>query len=361
MGGLLNVDGTLYGTTFYGGTAGVYGHGTVYSITPSGAEVVLYRFAGSPSDGGNPSSNLINVGGTLYGTTKNGGKHNKGTVFSITPSGTERMLHSFGGSSDGTYPSAALLDVGGTLYGTTAGGGSGPCKYYFPTVPGCGTVFSITTGGTEKVLYSFKGDPDDGAYPVAPLISVNGTLYGTTFLGDSAKCLNVSPGCGTVFAITTSGSETVLHRFGGKRDGTNPAAGLIDVKGTLYGTTEQGGVLGGFGGGTVFTITTAGKLTVLHRFDSSNDGRLPMAAMSNVHGTLYGTTYEGGGSGLGTVFAVTASGKEAVLHRFSDRHAFHPSSGLADLNGTLYGTTPQGDVSGGRGDDEYGTVFSIAP
>ena len=154
------------------------------------------------------------------------------------------MLHSFGpyGSEDGVYPTAGLIDVNGTLYGTTGGGGAS-CS----SSGGCGTVFSVTTSGKETVLYSFAGEPD-GEFPVAGLLNVKGTLYGTTADG-GARC---SPrGCGTVFAITLSGAETVLHTFR-RIDGEYPAASLIDVNGTLYGTTVYGGA---DGGGTVFSLS----------------------------------------------------------------------------------------------------------
>ena len=61
-------------------------------------------FPGHP-DGANPAAPLIDVNGTLYGTTSSGGTHKAGTVFSITPSGTLTVLHSFkGGSGDGYGP-----------------------------------------------------------------------------------------------------------------------------------------------------------------------------------------------------------------------------------------------------------------
>ena len=55
----------------------------VFNITTSGAESVLYRFAGH-SDGANPNAGLTNVGGTLYGTTLYGGASGEGTVFSLS-------------------------------------------------------------------------------------------------------------------------------------------------------------------------------------------------------------------------------------------------------------------------------------
>ncbi|MGA9944519.1 MAG: choice-of-anchor tandem repeat GloVer-containing protein [Candidatus Cybelea sp.] len=296
--GLLNVNGTLYGTTTFGGDyscgAGE-GCGTVYSISTSGTEKVLYAFKGA-SDGTYPIGGLINVSGTLYGTTSGGGTYGQGTVFSVTTSRQETVLHSFAYPPvDGENPETSLVDVNGTLYGTTNYGGAG---LYF------GTIFSISTSGTEKVLYSFAGG-SDGAHPGASVIDVNGTLYGTTSYGGSGCFTShgLYSGCGTVFAVTTSGQETVLHRFGGSGDGATPIAGLIDVNGALYGTTFNGGA---YSGGTVYGISTSGGETTLYSFGGKpGDGDAPLASLLNVNGTLYGTTNYGGRHGHGTVFTLT--------------------------------------------------------
>ena len=185
---VLDVNGVLYGTTFLGGTHDL---GTVFSVTASGKERVLYSFAGSP-DGADPFGNLIDVNGTLYGTTTGGGTDKHGTVFSITTSGEERVLHSFLGSPDGAVPYGGVIAVNGMLYGVTTEGGSN----YSPI--GYGTVYSISmTGKNERVLYSFAGKPD-AEVPYGSLIDVDGTLYGTTYLGGSGPC---EFGCGAVFAL----------------------------------------------------------------------------------------------------------------------------------------------------------------
>jgi uncharacterized repeat protein (TIGR03803 family) len=242
------VNGALYGTTIVGGVSCVSdggGCGTVFSITPGGKEKVVYSFRGG-TDGALPGgAGLIDVTGTLYGTTRYGGAYSThfvgsaGTVFTITPSGKEKVLHSFGSGTDGIEPQSGLIEVNGTLYGTTYSGGSGHCGTF-----GCGTVFSITPSGRETVLHSFSGP--DGHEPMTALLNVNGTLYGTTNSGGAH-------GFGTVFSMTLSGDETVLYSFGGSgQDGLFPESGVIDVNGTLYGTTWWGGATNG---GTVFSIT----------------------------------------------------------------------------------------------------------
>ncbi|HEV2270232.1 MAG TPA: choice-of-anchor tandem repeat GloVer-containing protein [Steroidobacteraceae bacterium] len=178
-------DGNYYGTTNSGGSAN---KGTVFKITPSGAETLLYTFTGG-SDGGNPQNPLIQGSdGNFYGTTTAGGAHGDGAVFEITPSGTETVVYSFaGGTGDGSDPAAGLLQASdGNFYGTTNQGGSN----------GDGTVFEVTAAGVETVIYSFAGGASDGAAPSASLIEgSDGKLYGTTSAGGPN-------GYGTVFTVT---------------------------------------------------------------------------------------------------------------------------------------------------------------
>ncbi|HEY6486724.1 MAG TPA: choice-of-anchor tandem repeat GloVer-containing protein [Candidatus Cybelea sp.] len=295
---LIEGAGAFYGTTVHGGSASCY-CGTVFKLTLSGAETVLYSFTGKP-DGYGPDAGLLDLNGTLYGTTINGGAYGDGTVFAIAPSGTEIVLHSFTGKPDGAHPYAGLTNVDGTLYGTTTKGGAN-CG----SSGGCGTVFTISPSGSESVLYSFKGSPGDGNYPTQEvLLDVSGTLYGTTKRGGTNDR-------GTVFSMTTSGAEAVLHSFGGSGDGVFPYGGLLDVKGTLYGTTSNGGSgsclrYGDVQGcGTVFETTTSGQETVLHDFDGLRQGRFPYAGLINVNGTLYGTTTAGGSHNAGAVYSLS--------------------------------------------------------
>lgn len=254
----------------------------------------------------------------------------------------ETVIHRFGRRGDGAAPVANLLNVQGTLYGTTISGGGARCYI------GCGTVFRITTDGTESVIHRFTGA--DGESPAASLIDVDGTLYGTTQQGGHGCSDRAERGCGTVFSITTSGKLTVLHRFMDPPDGDFPQASLINVNGTLYGTTVSGGEQNL---GTVFSITRSGQEKVLYSFGGylGRDGASPGSALTNVDGVLYGTA---AGAQGGTVFRVTLSGKEKVVYRFgSHTDDGRGPSGLVNLNGALYGTTVRG------GKDDNGTVFKV--
>jgi uncharacterized repeat protein (TIGR03803 family) len=319
------------------------GFGTVFAITTSGKESLLHSFAGGSADGAYPYAGLLDVSGTLYGTTQSGGAYNGGTLFTIAPTGEETVLHSFGASGDGTDPTAPLIDVNGTLYGTTQYGGvvGSACAQ------GCGVVFSITASGAETVLHAFEGYPNDGAYPAAQLLSLDGTLYGTTRSGGSVLCRGSSAlGCGTVFAIPASGEENVLFSFGAKHDDCCPSSGLINVDGTLYGTTL-------YKFGKVFKISTSGSEHAIHKFKGFN-GAKPFGGLIDVGGSLYGTTARGGKNDRGTVFAVTTSGSETELYAFSGgAQGANPRASLVDVGGKLYGTLSKGGAAG------RGAVFAI--
>lgn len=344
---LVNVGGTLYGTTEFGGAFCEIGCGTVFSVTTGGSEEVIYSFGGGAGEF--PRAALIDVGGTLYGTAVNGGAGGgHGTVFSITPGGTVNVLHAFTGGRDGRHPEASVIDVGGTLYGTTEYGGGGKCR---GSESSCGTVYSVTLDGAEKVLHRF-GRGTDGGHPVAPLIKVKHLLYGTTEDGGAY-------GAGTVFTITPGGTEKVLYSFGSvPNDAADPHDGLVEFNGTLYGTTFRGGLYScdSSSCGTVFSITPSGVEKVLHSFGSGSDGIFPRGSLIHFKGALYGTTSSGGAHGDGTIFSMTPSGTEKVVYSFGSvpNDGVFPDAGLINVGGTLYGTTS----SGGKHD---GTVFAITP
>jgi uncharacterized repeat protein (TIGR03803 family) len=292
---LINVNGTLYGTAgFGGGGCGGSGCGTVFKLA-SGSVTVLHSFT-TGGDGTYPFASLVSMGGKLYGTTQYGGASNNGTIFSIDiSSGVETVEYSFQGGNDGAQSIAGLTKIQGVLYGTTLQGGSG----------GNGTVFSFDPAtSTHTVLHAFSGTTD-GAHPYAGVINVGGTLYGATRFGGTG--CSGSGGCGALFTVDpSSGAESVVYSFSGS-DGANPLASLVNVGGTLYGTTVAGGFsVSSSTYGTIYSFDpSTGTETVLHSFGSGSDGREPRTTLINVGGTLYGTTAAGGTATYGTVFAYT--------------------------------------------------------
>ena len=134
----------------------------MFKVTPAGQESVLYSFGSQSGDGTHPYAGLIlDKKGNLYGTTTSGGATNNGTVFKITPAGTETVLYSFAphyGDGDGWFPYGGLvMDARGNLYGTTVGG-----------VKHGGTIFKLTRAGRETVVYNLGSQPVDGPSPMRP-------------------------------------------------------------------------------------------------------------------------------------------------------------------------------------------------
>ncbi|HEV2177401.1 MAG TPA: choice-of-anchor tandem repeat GloVer-containing protein [Terriglobia bacterium] len=347
-GGLVeDASSNLFGTTYYGGTSG---KGTVFEVTTTGVESVLYSFTGG-ADGGYPAAGLVlDSNGNFFGTAVGGGTGGQGVVFKVTTAGVESVLYNFTGGADGGYPEAGLVeDSAGNLYGTTFNGGSN----------GQGTVFEVTPAGVETVLYSFAGPTADGSGPAAGLArDTAGNLYGTTLNGGVF-------GDGVVFKLTSGGVETILHSFtGAPGDGSGPAAGVIlDSAGNLFGTTNAGGAMGN---GVVFKITPAGVESLLFSFDGHLGGRDPSSGMvEDSLGNLYGTTEFGGNvmcqfSLCGLIFELSPTGKETVLHNLagSPSDGANPYSGSSlfrDSTGNLYGTTFKG------GESNCGTVYKLLP
>jgi uncharacterized repeat protein (TIGR03803 family) len=264
-----------------------------------------------------------------------------------------KNLLSFDGT-DGASPYYVNLvqGVDGQLYGTT----------YTMGPNGYGTVFKITTGGSLTTLYSFcaLASCADGANPEAGLVlDPNGSFYGTTSSGGN----NVA---GTIFKITSTGKLTTLYHFcemSGCTDGANPESGLLLAgNGILYGTTVYGG---SNNLGTVFSLTAAGKYTLLHSFNGA-DGAGPVGAtlVQGANGNFYGTTTYGGldncPSSCGTIFKITPGGKFTSLYSFCAQSGcpdgYSPYAGLVlASDGNFYGTTALGGNSG------VGTVFQFTP
>jgi uncharacterized repeat protein (TIGR03803 family) len=354
------------------------GCGAVFELTPPAEQngvwtaTVLYSFTNENGDGTNPIAGVVVGGdGTLYGTTWGGGSAGFGTVFALSPPAqagghwTERILHSFRTirHGDGAYPYAPLaIGANGELYGTTEGGSYGKnsgsvfaltppaaaggdwietdlhlfpagispdgcCPYagvtigkdgkLYGTAPYSSTVFQLTPSGIPGTpwIHTVIDYLKSGGFPEGNLaLGKNGALYGTAYDGgDTTNCVPPVVGCGAVFELqppATAGAawtETTIHQFaGGSSDGANPTAGVIvGDGGALYGTTTDGP-------GTVFRFSppeTEGGTwaeAILHRFTGKGgDGGAPVAPLVfGRNGLLYGTAESGGAYGFGTVYRI---------------------------------------------------------
>ena len=331
---LLVTNNEVYGTTSSGG---INGNGTIFSMDVNGSNfMVLHTFSmesGSPStndDGAAVDCGLLISGSTLYGAAQYGGRGGWGIIFSLSTNGTNfTVLHAFTNQPDGAWPEGNLLLAGGTLYGTTDAGGSG-------LGVGCGTVFSVSTNGTNfKVLHAFTNSPD-GLNPVTGLALFNGRLYGTTRLGGTN-------GYGSVFSINTNGTTyTRLHSFTNNAGGYYPESDLVILSNKLYGTAFGGGTNNN---GVVFTMGTNGaNYATLHLFTNTPDGSGPFGVLAVSGDTLYGMTVNGGTNGTGAIFTINTNGNyEIVLHSYTYLFdGFFPIGGPVLAGHTLYASSSQG-------------------
>jgi uncharacterized repeat protein (TIGR03803 family) len=240
-------DGSLYGTTIYGGGYDGFGYcfdygcGTVFKITPAGTMTKLYSFCASltdRSDGALPDAGLVQgTDGNFYGTTSAGGAPpaRGGTVFKITPTGTRTTLYSFCAQSsctDGYAPTDLVQATDGNFYGTTYYGGA---SYYD------GTVFKITPTGTLTTLHSF--DVSSGSTLIQ---ATGGAFYGMTTYGGTYNA-------GTVFTLSV-GLGPFLE--------TQPASGKAGVGVKLLGTNLTGATSVTFNGtAATFTVVSPSLIT----------------------------------------------------------------------------------------------------
>jgi uncharacterized repeat protein (TIGR03803 family) len=368
---LTELGGKLYGTTSEGGIGDcIDGCGTIFSLDPAtSSETVLYSFQGTQQV--QPGS-MLGTGGRLFGTTFAGGQRGAGSLFSFgVQNGEFTTLYSFCNlfnCSDGVDPFSGLLDWKGTIYGTGMGGSFGD-----------GVVFSFNpTTDVETSIYSFCPNFSclNRVYnPVGGLTRIKREMFGLTELGGK-YCNNTIPTCGAVFKINpATGKEATLYEFCRRKnctDGAGPVGTMIAWKDMLYGVTEYGGndsCSGVLSCGTVFSINPAtGAETVLHAFAGSGDGFGPLAGLVELNGTLYGTTALGGANNAGAVYSVNpTTGAEAVIYSFCSQQncadGNTPQASLVSVNGTLYGTTLFGGVATCNEVAPYGcgAVFAITP
>jgi uncharacterized repeat protein (TIGR03803 family) len=341
-----DADGNLFGTTTLDGVD----DGTVFKVDAAGHESVLFNFNGFVT-GSDPACTLIlDAAGNLYGTAQQG-PGGAGVVFRLDQNGNQEILHAFQGGFNleaGVPAGGVIMDQAGNLYGATVAGGLGP-------FPGFGTVYRIDPTGKFTVLYKFQGK-SDGANPEGSLVrDAAGNLYGAAPALDSGGTIR-----GTVFKLAPNGTLTVLHTFTGGSDGSRPHGDLLmDSAGNLFGSASAGG---DSGKGTVFEIAKNGTFTRLYSFVGASDGATPNGGLvQDPDGNLYGTTANGPRKlSLGTLFKLSPAHTLTVLHTFKGlEDGASPVAGLIrDSAGTLYGTAVKNfllqRVQGG-------SVFKIKP
>jgi uncharacterized repeat protein (TIGR03803 family) len=282
-GGLFeDILGNLYGTTALGG---VKGDGTIFKLASGSPTVQTLASFDNGSDGGQPNSGLfVDSFGDLIGTASAGGASKLGTLF-ILPNGGSTIFALAAFTRGIGTPSGDLIeDSSGNFFGTTVNGGAN----------NAGSIFELASGSTSlTLLASFSAA--NGASPMAHGLveDSNGNLFGTT-QGGGAN------GDGSVFKLA-QGSHTIttLASFN-MTNGAKPTGLIADGNDNLFGTTQQGGANGD---GTVFELASGSNtITTLVSLSSSTGTQPSGSLIMDSRGNLFGTTQQGGANGAGTVF-----------------------------------------------------------
>ena len=323
-------------------------------------------------------TSLYGRNGMLYGTTAEGGANHGGLLFEITPEGAETTLYSMPPFTGKQTGATSALPVLGNYYitsnrdiftvnaqgvqtgvfkpaGTTAQAFSQLIKYgdmlagyaytgSYANGPGNGEVFTLRKSGSTYIyntLYTFQGGTADGSMPGNSLVNVNGTLYGTTYYGGAY-------GGGVFFSISHTGVETVLRSFkvaqgsstgGDNTGGSGGASQLIYVNGYFYCTRISGSK-----SGLLVRLDRAGNATIIHVFDHAEGA--PLNSLTYANGTFYGVTNR-------MYFSIGLTGELTVLRRVPDTYDEEVTSNLVYLGGALYGI--------GFSNTIEGYIFKIRP
>jgi uncharacterized repeat protein (TIGR03803 family) len=340
-------DGALYGATRAGGSAG---QGIIFKLNSDGSGYELLHHFGAAGHGQQPWAGLLEgADGKLYGTARNGGAHNNGTVFRLNKDGSnyESLHHFNGGTDEGYRPEGTLIRAtDGALYGTTRLGGRS----------NIGSIYKLQPDGSAfATLHNFSVCGGDGNGTTSRLLAASdGYLYGTTLDGGAFEF-------GAIFKMRHDGSDyRLLHSFRfDTNDGINPYEGLSeDAGGVLFGATRYGG--GPADAGTIFKLNKDGSAyEVIHRFTAAaSTGSLPAAGVIVASdGKLYGRTLKGGTSDGATMFRLNRDGSNfEILHHsaLSGGDPFYAYTGLIEgSDGRLYAN------SIGDGDQGGGAVISL--
>lgn len=314
---------------------------------------ILHRFQGA--DGQDPQTALtLGPDGRLYGTTLTNGQFGRGTVFAIDPNtGELRTLHDFTDQEGSDALGQLLLASDGNFYGTTRSGGDDNIN----CVGGCGTIYRISPSG-EFATVHFTTRAEGASLQGGLIEGTDGLLYGTATVGGSA-------GCGAAFAFSRSDSKvTVLHSFNCTSDGRYPYGRLVQASnGLLYGTTSEGAAAEQ---GTVYQLKTNGSdFRTLVQFANADAGCQPKAGLIQAsNGDLYGATESCGTYGGGALYSVTLKGAISAIYHFdNDGYARDGKNSTAELlqgpDGKLYGTAPIGGLPV-ENPDRSGTVFRVS-
>lgn len=325
--------------------------------------VVVHTFActgnvglriGKCPDGGRPDSIVQGSDGNFYGTAQvsmeGDSEPNGGSVFSVTPTGTIKALHTFGAGPNKNYPNGnlpGLLAEGpdGKLYGEALFGGIGGCNGYC----GNGVLFRVNRDGTGfQVVHEYCSATNcaDGVGGGALFPGTDGNLYGTTFSGGAN-------GVGTIFRVAVAtGKYEVVFDFNTSVSGGDPSSLVVAKDGTFWGISfgNQSELLFHYTEATGEMQTFPVNFPLINGLPSRG-GTLTLGANGNFFGLYH--VYAKSGMGM---FEVDPDGTNLQLFPF-----YTTQDGAGDPLEMLLGTDENFYLDDYNGKSGYGDITELSP
>ncbi len=353
----------------------------------TGTTSLIKQMTENGVDGSSVFGQLVKVGSKLYGVTGSGGVYGYGTIFSIDPSDDSyQVVHSFNGTTDGGEPACQLFARGNTLYGAGKRGNGvrGELYYSFDVTSNTYTPLYINSSDTDviltglyernNVLYISKGagihrldltNPSAGTVVhfsgLGSDVGVGAFPYEFTYRNGDGNWYVVfknggSQGKGSIGRINYgSPAVTNVHSFLGGSTGEGPITKMTDgLSGDIYGTalTSAGG-----NEYVLFKLSSIGVYSILHTFNSQDDGLEISAAPVLVGGKLYGISERHGSKDSGTIWSY-----DFTNGSFTVEEILGYESGKSPLNGlSLDPSTNTFGFSCFQGTDRRGTLNAFDP
>ena len=340
---------------------------------------VVSSFTISFDAGRSPSSLIQASDGSLYGTTFSGGTFDAGVLFRVDATGAVTALHSFNRSSDGASPFGLVQASDGRLYGATQSGAAGAGTVWRFT-PGGDFTTLYTFTSVERAPADMFAASDGNVYGLMPSAGdfLNGLIFAIDPSGGVAGIHSVPPGAGrtmnslvkgsdgrfyvtaesggannlgTIFAIDDAGTVTILHSFAGDAagDGRSPQGLIQGRDGRLYGTTQTFSTPGS-SPATIFAVDVGGNYQRFASFPANVQPARRLDLLEASDGNFYSVTFPADNpTAPNSVFRIDGSGTVTSVQ-----------SGLSTLgqliqgaDGRLYDTTAAGGI------DEGGTIVAM--
>ena len=301
-----------------------------YDLTTQATHLIKEFSSEETSLGQYSIGDLQKVGNLLYGVTQEGGAFGFGCIFSVDPSNDAySVVHSFNGTTDGGEPTCSLFKDGNILYGAGKRGNGIPGEVYFSYDVSNNTYSALFTGSNSSAV---KG-----------LLKRNSSLYVSK--GNNVWELDLNnPSNGLSIFFLGAGANLQL--------GATPGQPTFRTGDTQWYTILQNGGLNNLGSIARYDFSSS-TLVSTHNFQGGSLGQGPENALVNgLNGDIVGIAATGVSDNY-VLYRISSIGVYSVLHEFNTQNeGLNIKSSPVLVGSKLYG------IAEGYGQNYGGTIWS---